>query len=165
MTGTAIASATARQLWLAVASAKADRGIGRAAASLRVVTGDPGFWGGQLAHLGFVVVAIGIATSGNLATRATLTLHRDQPARVAGYELTFRSTGNRRLPNRAVRTAHIDLRADGHLVRTMTPKISQFDNQVQAVGTPSIYTTATGDDVYVSLNALEGDVATNHLFQ
>src|SRR5436305_15189833 len=118
MTGTAIASATARQLWLAVASAKADRGIGRAAASLRVVTGDPGFWGGQLAHLGFVVVAIGIATSGNLATRAALTLHRDQPVRVAGYELTYQSTADHRLPNRAVRTAHIDMRAGNHHIRT-----------------------------------------------
>src|SRR5437868_12129775 len=47
----------------------------------------------------------------------------------------------------------------------MTPKISQFENQVQAVGTPSIYTTLGGDDVYLSLNALDGDIATVHFFR
>ena len=49
----------------------------------------PGFWGGQLAHVGLAIVALGIAASANLAQRSTVTLAPGDTVAASGYSITY----------------------------------------------------------------------------
>jgi cytochrome c-type biogenesis protein CcmF len=163
---TTVLTTAARQLVLASASVRAQRGLPWWRAPLHAVRGDPGWWGGALSHAGVVVAALGIAASGNLADRSQLTLERGESARFGGYEVTFAGSFREEKANRDVHGARIELRRDGDLVRVAEPTLNKFPNMVQLVGTPSVWTNLRGgEDVYTSLAALEGDRATVNLFR
>jgi cytochrome c-type biogenesis protein CcmF len=164
--GTAIAASTVRQLVQSAGRVRREHELGWTSSAMRVVQGDRSFWGGQLSHLGVVIVVIGIATAGNLAKRATVEMDQGgPPVRVAGYQLSFRSTADHDESNRSVRVASVQLRHGGHLVTTLRPRLSQFTNSVQAIGTPAIYTSPAGDDVYLAITRLDSGHLTAHFYR
>ncbi|WP_255375780.1 heme lyase CcmF/NrfE family subunit [Saccharomonospora sp. CUA-673] len=138
-----IATASARQLWV-TAPAPRWKGVPR------VLRGQRGYWGGQLAHLGLVVVAVAIAASGALATRATVTIDRGETAEFAGYQITFERTARHQLPDRTSTEAHIIFREQGDAVWAAKPKLNSFANQPQSVGQPDVWEGPTRD-IYVAL--------------
>lgn len=113
-----------------------------------------GYWGGQAAHLGVAVLALGIATSGSLADRTSLTLEPGESAEFAGYAVTYQGEYESNRADRNSRVAVIEFTDDGETVHTAEPALTQFTNQVQAVATPSVWTTPTRD-IYVSLSSFE----------
>ena len=124
---------------------------------LRMVLTNRGFWGGQVAHLGLVLVAIAIAVSANLSDRTSLTLDRDKPAQALGYSVTFEGVRTYEQPDRSVRGARVVFRdSSGNVVRVAEPRLTKFQNQPQAVGTPSVWTSPSRD-VYVALSSLASD--------
>ncbi|EGX55409.1 cytochrome c-type biogenesis protein CcmF [Streptomyces zinciresistens K42] len=138
-----ILTGSVRQL-LATAPKPRRRGIPR------VLLGQRAYWGGQLAHLGLVLVAVVIAVSSAFATRATVTLDRGDSARFAGYQITFDRTERHRQPDRESRDAHIVFREGGRVVWTATPRLNRFTNQTQQVGQPAVKEGVTRD-LYVAL--------------
>jgi len=124
------------------------------AAAWRVLQASPGYWGGQLAHVGVAMVAVAIAVTGALGTRQQVTLAPDQSAATGPYTLTFTNAFERQEPHRLVRGARLQLREGDRLVAVLEPRLNQYPRQVQAVGTPAVRTGLT-QDVYVSLTALE----------
>lgn len=128
---------------------------------LRLLRRRRGYWGGQVSHLGLAIIALGVVVSGQLADRASLELETGQSADVAGYTVTFEGVQSRELPNRSARIARVAIREDGRIVRMAEPTLTQYTNQVQAVGTPSVWTTPT-QDLYIALSSLEqGKVGLN----
>ncbi|OZM79963.1 heme lyase CcmF/NrfE family subunit [Pseudonocardia sp. MH-G8] len=150
-----IAASTVRQL-LVTAPARTPAGV------WRLLRGQRGYWGGQLAHLGVALTAVVIAVSGALAERATVTLDLGQSADFAGYSVTFERTEEHQQPDRFVTDAHIVLRAGGEVVRVAEPGLNSFPGQTQAVGNPSVWSTP-GQDVYVALGSLDPDRVTLNL--
>ncbi|WP_219418040.1 heme lyase CcmF/NrfE family subunit [Pseudonocardia nigra] len=137
----------------------------RPAAVLRLLRGQRGYWGGQLAHVGVALAAVVIAVSGGLAERATVPLDRGQSVDFAGYSMTFEVSERHQLPDRLVIDAHIVFRdAAGEVVRVAEPRLNSFPNQPQAVGNPSVWSTPTRD-IYVSLGSLDPDRVTLNLFR
>jgi len=126
----------------------------RLAAVGRVLYGNPGYWGGQLAHVGVALVAVAIAVTGALGARQQVTLAAGQSAVSGPFTLTFTGAFERDEPQRLVRGATIELRRGGRLVAVLQPRLNQYPRQVQAVGTPAVW-TGLAQDVYVSLTALE----------
>lgn len=60
--------------------------------------------------------------------------------------------------------AGIVFEADGEVVFRAEPALTQFNNQVQAVATPSIWSTPTRD-IYVALSSLEDGQVTINLYR
>ncbi|MBN9098029.1 MULTISPECIES: cytochrome c-type biogenesis CcmF C-terminal domain-containing protein [unclassified Pseudonocardia] len=157
---TAVAGSTVRQL-LVTAPARTPVGL------VRLVRGQRGYWGGQLAHLGVALAAVAIAVSGGLAQRATVSLDRGQSVAFAGYTVTFEVSEEHPEADRLVTDAHIVLRdggPDGPVVRVAQPRLVAFPNQPTAVGNPSVWSTA-GRDVYVTLGGLDPQRVTLNLYR
>ena len=147
--GAGIAAGSAREL-VTTAPALRPRPV------LRMLRTNRGYWGGQLAHLGLAVVAIAITVSANLSERTSITLQRGESASAVGYSVTFEGVRTYERPDRSARGARLVFRRDGRVVHVAEPRLTKFTNQVQAVGTPSVWTTPTRD-VYVALSSLRAD--------
>jgi cytochrome c-type biogenesis protein CcmF len=130
-----------------------------------VVRADPGFWGGQLSHVGVAIVAVGIATSSLMAERATFTLDRGEEASFGGYQIAFVSLFEREEPNRLVSGANLALSRDGTVLEAMRPELRRFRNQVQPIETPAVYTSRTGEDVYLTLAGRSGNSITLNAYR
>ncbi len=106
--------------------------------------------GGMVVHLGVVLIAVAFAASAAYASRAEVSLAEGESARVGGHQITYLGTEGRRFPETnpkaAVTTAR--LRVDGGQV--FKPAITQYRNQTQGIGTPSVRTGLL-EDVYTTL--------------
>lgn len=153
----AIVAGSVREL-LATAPSRSLRGL------LRLVRGRRGYWGGQLAHVGLVLVALSIAVSGALAQRSSASLTPGQSVPFAGYTLTYEGQAQRQLPDRTVLAARFVLRDGDRVVRVAEPRLSTFPNQVQAVAAPSVWTTPR-QDVYIALTRLDDQRAAVNLYR
>ncbi|WP_216214734.1 heme lyase CcmF/NrfE family subunit [Amycolatopsis aidingensis] len=130
----------------------------------RVLYGQRAYWGGQLAHLGLALVAVVIAVSGALATRATVTLDRGETGEFAGYQVTFERTARHQRPDRASTEAHIAFRKEGQLAWTARPRLNTFANQPQSVGQPDVW-ESPARDIYVALARFEPDRVSLNLYR
>ena len=163
---TLVASAFVQQLVVAVGRRRrAAPDEGRLTATGRVVAGEPAFWTGQLAHLGLVVVALGIAVSGNLGDRAAVTLRPGETAAFGGYEVGYVAPFEAQEPNRAVRGAEVALLREGEHLAVLRPRVATFANVAQPVGTPAVWTSRTGDEVYVSLASIDDQAIVLNLYR
>jgi cytochrome c-type biogenesis protein CcmF len=116
----------------------------------RLVRGQRAYWGGQLAHLGVALIAVIIAVAGADATRTTVTLSRGGSTQFAGYTITFDTSEEHRAADRTIADAHLSFRRHNAVEWVAKPALSQFTNQVQAVGTPTVWSTPARD-IYVAL--------------
>ena len=123
-----------------------------------------GYWGGQLAHIGIALVALGIVTSGTLADRASVSLSVGESTRFDGYTLTYEGNEEVTGGDRSATIARIVFEAGGDVVYRAEPALTQFNNQVQAVATPSVWSTPTRD-IYVALSSLEEDRVAINLYR
>ena len=116
------------------------------------VAADPGYWGGQISHIGLALAAVAIATTSVLALRAEVRLAVGETAVVGDYCVEYLGPFQRTEPNRLVRGAEVAvLDATCRETRaTLQPRIHQYPNATQAVATPAVRTGLI-DDVYVSL--------------
>jgi cytochrome c-type biogenesis protein CcmF len=122
---------------------------------------DPGFWGGQLSHVGVVLLAIGIAVSGNMGDREVVNLTPGETIAFAGYDLTYdQPFADEGAGGREIRGARVTLARDGGQLATLTPKLTSFPNATQPIGTPSVWMGVTGDEVYVSLSRIDTEGVT-----
>jgi cytochrome c-type biogenesis protein CcmF len=136
----------------------------RVRAVWRLLRSQRAYWGGQLAHLGVVVVALAIACSSAFAVRTTVTLERGASAEFAGYTVTFEKTERHELSDRTSTDAHVVFTEDGRVVRVAEPQLNAFAGRPQAVGQPSVWPGPTSD-LYVALGALEDDRVVLNLFR
>jgi cytochrome c-type biogenesis protein CcmF len=132
------------------------RPYGRGLAS--VIRSDPGYWGGMIAHVGVAVIAVGIAFSSSFDARQTITLDVGESAGFDGYSLTYVGPFQRVEPNRVVLGAQIRVDRGGSHLGTLEPRLSQYQNQAQAIPTPSVR-TGLREDVYLSLVRIEQGTA------
>jgi cytochrome c-type biogenesis protein CcmF len=125
----------------------------RAAAAWNVLRGNPGYWGGQLAHVGVALCATAIALTGAFGVKQPFTMSPGQQVAAGPFTLTLVGTFERQEPHRAVRGARIELRRGGRLVERLEPRLNAYPRQVQAVGAPAVH-EGLDQDVYVSLSEL-----------
>ena len=135
-------------------------------AARRIVTGEPGFWGGQIAHVGFALLAIGVAASTSLAVREQVSLDVGDSQVVDNYCVGYLGSFNRTETNRFVEGAEIVLmEADCSTeIARMFPRVNRYPNFAQgAVATPDVHTGLV-EDVYLSLAGSTGDTLVLDVF-
>lgn len=123
----------------------------------RLLRRDPGYWGGQISHIGVAVLAIAIAASSGLALREQVNLAKGESATVGGYCLVYVGPNSRTEPNRQVIGAVLSLRgADCEReIGTLEPVFNSYARP-PAVATPSVHTGLT-EDFFVALADVPGD--------
>ncbi len=144
----------AERLWRQASAFMAARGEGRGRSLLRVVRRDPRFWGGQVAHLGVAILAVGVALYGNLSNEAMIELRPGETGSVLGYEVTYLESFQRPEPNRLVTGARVAVSRDGDLVAVMEPRLNQYPNFQQAIGTPAV-NISLARDIYMTIRRLD----------
>ena len=131
--------------------------VSRHQALLKVLRRDPGYWGGQIAHVGVALLAVGIAASSGLAVRHQITVRAGEATQVAGYCIEYEAPTTRLEANRRVDGARLVLRdaACSERVADVEPVFNQYARP-PAVATPAVHTGLT-EDVFIALAAVPGD--------
>lgn len=130
----------------------------------RAVRRRPGFWGGQVAHVGLVFVALAIAMSSNLSSHEVVELDRGGRAQVGDLELRDVGRIDRREALRDISGVRVELRQDGRRLEVLEPTLNLYRRQQQAIGTPSVRSTWEGD-TYLALRRLDDDVASLDVYR
>jgi len=130
-------------------------GVGWLGAVGKVFSREPGFWGGQISHVGVALAAVAIATSSGIAVRESVTLVAGDTAVVDEYCVEYLGPFSRNEANRSVTGVNIALmRADcSTSIKQMQPRLNRYPHNDQAVATPDVRTGFV-DDVYLSLSSL-----------
>ena len=148
-----IAATIVRLMWTRMRQVS-KTGVGMGAAFARVAKSEPGFWGGQLSHLGVAIMAVGIATTTGLASQSTIELTPGQPVPVAGYCIVLDGPFERQEPNRIVRGIDVGI-LDASCttrIKSLAPSTNVYKNTLTPIGTPSVYTTVV-QDIYVRISS------------
>jgi cytochrome c-type biogenesis protein CcmF len=122
------------------------------------IRSDMGFWGGQLAHIGFAFVAVAIATTSVLAVRTEVSLAVGETAVVEGYCIGYIEPFSRIEPTRSVQGARVAI-LDSTCTSTravLEPRLHEYPRFGQTIATPQVWTTWV-DDVYLNIAALDED--------
>lgn len=90
--------------------------------------------GGMVAHLGVVVIAVGLAAAMSFGQRTEITLRHGQVARFDGATLRYVGTTSFSTPQRSGVSAAIVLNGG----KVLRPEISQFGANTEGIGTPAI---------------------------
>ncbi len=152
--GTFVIGVIVRHLWVQARTAAAKKGSSSGGEIVRLVKADPGYWGGQLSHLGVAVLAIGIAMSANLVARDTITMEPGERVEFSGFELEYTGPFLREEPNRTAIGAEIAVFRGERQVARLEPRLNQYDTFAQAIQTPAVHSTLRGD-LYLSLTRLD----------
>ena len=121
-------------------------------ASMKVFGNDPGYWGGQVSHIGLVLVAISLATTSGLALRDTVALSPGETAAVGGYCIGYIEPFSRTEPNRVVQGVRVAVMDETctNSKAELQPRINTYEGTLQPIGTPDVWTGII-DDVYVGI--------------
>ena len=121
-------------------------------AMVKVLRNEPGYWGGQIAHVGIALMALAIATTGGLATRDVVALEQGESAVVAGYCIRYVEPVSRIEPNRTVSGVKVEVLDEScsSVVDTLEPKVNTYPGSSQPIGTPAVSTGAV-NDVYLAI--------------
>lgn len=132
---------------LVAGSARARGGLGALPGLVREY---PRRYGAYVAHLGIVLIAIGIGFSGTYKARQEVTLRPNVPQTVLGKTLTLTNLGTEQRPERQSIVATVQAGSE-----TLMPKLNTYVNMPQQVAMPAVKYHLMGD-TYVTL--LSGDV-------
>jgi cytochrome c-type biogenesis protein CcmF len=125
---------------------------GPLSATRKVVGNDPGYWGGQVAHIGIALMAISLATTNGLAVRETVTIEQGGTAVVAGYCIRYVEPFSFTEPNREVSGVTVEVldASCTTVLKELAPRINSYAGTSQPIGTPSVW-TGFRDDVYIGI--------------
>ena len=120
-------------------------------AAVRVLTRRRRFYGGMLAHLGFALAAVAVTASAGFTHAAQRSLHAGDTVSVDGYTARLLSVDRHHDPRRMWVSARLALAHHGHPVGVYAPALSFYPTSTDAIGTPSVHTSATAD-AYLTLS-------------
>jgi cytochrome c-type biogenesis protein CcmF len=128
-------------------------------AAARALAARRSYYGGMTVHLGFVVAAVAIAASSSYGHERTQQLTIGQSFTLGRYSATLTGIRQVNTARRHSIVADIRLRAGGHDLGSYGPALSTYPRAAQAVGTPAIRSTVSGD-AYLTLTEVDPPHAT-----
>jgi cytochrome c-type biogenesis protein CcmF len=147
-----VVAVASRALWdkIHVRHVKTDEGY--AGAALHVMRSEPGYWGGQIAHIGVAILAVGLAFTGSLVVKTHVEISPGDTVQFVGFDVTYVNAFNRVEANRFVSGALMEVSRDGKVLVDLQPRLNSYSNGRDSVGTPDVYSTLRGD-LYFSLRS------------
>ncbi len=122
------------------------------AAMAKVGKGDPGYWGGQVSHIGIALMAIALATTSGLAVREVVSVDVGGTAHAAGYCIEYVRSFEEVQRHRTVSGVVINMldQSCSDVRATLRPSVNTYPGASQPIGTPDVWTSFS-EDVYVGI--------------
>ncbi len=105
---------------------------------------------GYLAHLGAVIVIVAIAVSSTMNQTKEFQLRSGESTEIGAYKLTFLGADDVREPHRTSIIARIAVEKGGRDLGVLEPRMNQYDNQREPIGTPAVRAGLV-EDLYLSV--------------
>jgi cytochrome c-type biogenesis protein CcmF len=144
-----------REYWIGMRARRRAHGESWPTAFMRLIRGNRRRYGGYLAHIGALFVAVGITASATFRTEREATLQPGETLTVAGRTVRLNRVWGREEPQRSVIGATLDVLAkDGTVAGKVEPRMNFYRVSDQPVPTPDVRSGLKGD-LYVNLMAFE----------
>jgi cytochrome c-type biogenesis protein CcmF len=148
-----------REYWIPMRARMKAHGENPFRALFGAVSSNRRRYGGYLAHVGILIVALGVAASSTFRTEREATLLPGQTLTVAGHTVRLTNVWGREEPQRSVIGATMDvLDKKGSVLGTISPRMNYYRVSDQPVPTPDVRSSIRGD-LYVNLMAFENNGA------
>jgi cytochrome c-type biogenesis protein CcmF len=148
-----------REYWIPMRARMTAHGENPFRALFGAVSSNRRRYGGYLAHVGILIVALGVAASSTFRTEREATLLPGQTLTVAGHTVRLTNVWGREEPQRSVIGATMDvLDKKGSVLGTISPRMNYYRVSDQPVPTPDVRSSIRGD-LYVNLMAFENNGA------
>jgi cytochrome c-type biogenesis protein CcmF len=123
-----------------------------------LIAANPRRYGGYVAHIGVIAMAIGIAASSTFRVERDATVSAGGTVEVPGGRFTLRFDELWALdePQRFVVGAYMTVLRDGREVGRLDPRLNFYRNNDQPIATPAVR-SRPNLDIYVNLMAFERD--------
>ncbi|MHC4964641.1 MAG: heme lyase CcmF/NrfE family subunit [Planctomycetota bacterium] len=142
-----------------VSARRRGTGEGTARAAIRLIDRDHRRYGGQLAHLGVMMVVIGVAGSSLFGFDQTFRLQPGERVDVGRYQVTFEGLDEVREVNFTAVQARVTLDEPGGDVTALRPQRRFYDTWKDDPNTEVAILSSWREDVYVSLAGWEDNGA------
>ncbi|MCI0436975.1 MAG: heme lyase CcmF/NrfE family subunit [Gemmatimonadetes bacterium] len=120
----------------------------------RLVAANHRRYGGYLAHLGVVALAVGITASSAFRTERAVTLDRGQSVIIEGYRVQFDRMRAWEEPHRLVVAAELTAFEGDREIGSMEPRINLYTARQEPITTPAVR-SGPRRDLYVNLLAYD----------
>jgi cytochrome c-type biogenesis protein CcmF len=144
-----------REYWIAMRARQRAHGESAPVALVRATKGNRRRYGGYLAHIGVLLVALGVTASSTFRTEREATIVPGGTMTVAGQTVRLKNVWGRQEPQRSVIGATLDvLGKNGGVIGTIEPRMNFYTVSDQPVPTPDVRSSIRGD-LYANLMAFE----------
>jgi len=145
-----------REYWIGVSARMKAHGESIPVALGRLVRANNRRYGGYVAHVGVLLVALGIAASSAFRAEREVTLKPGESMSVAGQTVRLKGLAGRQEPQRAVIAATMEVMKGDKVIATMEPRMNYYATSSAPVATPQVRSTIKGD-LYLTLMAFPQD--------
>ncbi|MFI5232752.1 MAG: heme lyase CcmF/NrfE family subunit [Gemmatimonadales bacterium] len=150
------AFANLREYWIGMRARHAAHGEGWGTALFRLIGGNRHRYGGYTAHLGIILVALGVAASSTFRSEHEATIKPGETISLAGQTLRLKEMWGREEPQRSVVGATLEVMNGTSVGGTMEPRMNFYPASQSPVPTPAVRSGVLGD-LYVNLQAFRQD--------
>jgi len=147
-------AANLREYWIGMKSRREAHGESWPLSLVRLFGASRHKYGGYLAHIGILLVALGITASLTFRSEREATLRPNETMTVAGKTVRLKSVWGREEVQRSVVGATMEVLENGAVVATMQPRMNFYPSSTAPVVTPDVRSTIRGD-LYLNLMAFE----------
>jgi len=116
-------------------------------------------FGAYIAHSGAIIVIVAIAVSSTMGTSKEIQLRQGESTTLGAYGLTFVNAERISEPHRESIRARVDISRNGRDLGALYPRMNQYENQREPIGTPAVRTSLT-EDLYLSIHNIDSDSGT-----
>jgi cytochrome c-type biogenesis protein CcmF len=153
------ATGNLREYWIGMRARHRAHGESWPVAFVRLVRGNQRRYGGYVAHIGALLVALGITASATFRTEREATLVPGETMTVAGRTVRLKNVWGREEPQRSVIGATLEvLTKNGSVSGIVEPRMNYYKVSDQPVPTPDVQSSIKGD-LYVNLMAFDANGA------
>jgi cytochrome c-type biogenesis protein CcmF len=128
-------------------------------ATVRLVRANSRRYGGYTAHIGVLLVSVGIIASSSFTIDREFTLERGETAEVGDYTLQFEDIWGTQEARRFVITARMAVLSNGERIATLDPRLNYYQMSDSPISTPAVR-TRPDEDLYLTLMAFDQDGST-----
>jgi len=149
-------TANLREFWRGIRARMTMHQENPVTALARLVGGNHRRYGGYLAHMGVLLLAIGVTASSAFRMEREATLKPGSALTLGGYTVRLKDLWGREEPQRVVVGADVIVERGGAVVGSVEPRMNYYKTSDTPVVTPAVRSRADAD-LYVNLMAFERD--------
>jgi cytochrome c-type biogenesis protein CcmF len=157
--GTFALAVNLRQFAIGAGARMRAHGEAAPVALVRLVAGNRRRYGGYLAHVGAITVAVAVGASSAFKSETEATIRKGETMSLRGHTIRLDELWGRQEPQRFVLGADVTVLRGGEAAARMDPRLNFYQTSDQPIATPAVRSRWSGD-LYLNLMAVERDGST-----